>query len=254
MSLPMYSAALKKVVFPLLLIVMVMESCQKDSIEENPSPVPGANAIQVNFGAESMNVTAADSVIILLSKPGQPEPVSKKCVRQDQLFTASFNDIAAGDWKMSVAIYTNAAKENFLFTYEKDIRLPLSNNLVISAPNSLFTANWKSWLFVKDPAYTLKVPLDPTNPYFEIQVKNTHWDYLYMERNIRDQQSQVMVSADWECAGSCFENGPILKDQAAFAGFAQQVQGKNWKQGEITIFLINEAGGIDHTIYRLYDR
>lgn len=254
MSLQKPVSVLKKVVFPLLLMVLVLESCQKDTSEVNPSPVPRANTLQVSFGAESMNVTAADSVKIVLTKPGQPEPIGKKCVRQDNLFTASFNDIAAGDWKMTVEIYTNEVKQNFLFTYDQDVRLPLNNNLSISAPNNLFSANWKSWLFVKDPAYTVKVPLDPNNPYFEIRVKNTNWDYLYMERNIRDQQSQVMASAAWECAATCFENGPVLKDQAAFAVFSQQAQGKNWKQGEITIFLINEAGGIDHTIYRLYDR
>ncbi len=60
-----------------------------------------------------------------------------------------------------------------------------NQDVVIKGPVNELKKDWKIYCVMTNNArsFHITVPLDCTDPYFEVYAKNAEWDYLYLERN-----------------------------------------------------------------------
>lgn len=234
--------------------------CKKDQQKtvQDPPPGPGPDPIsvtkdlQVAFGAESIDITKTDSVVLRLVAEDKTV-IRKKCVKKDKTFQSGLNDIKAGTWLITAEVFTNEKESGNRFTLSKTVQLPLTEKFEIKAPTNKLTDQWAIWFLEDLGDVKLYVPADPADPLFEMEVEKPGWDFVYLQK-VLQVNNRPVDGADWKCEDNCFSGILNMKNNTHFFEFSQRAKSTAWNSYEVILQMIHIKEHLDLTMYRRYTR
>jgi len=228
-------------------------ACQKDVSADEPAPPPAPKSAHIAFGTASIGLDKADSVLVKLTNADKTKTLAGKAVKKSADYLVTLDTLPAGSWQMDLEVYSKPGNGGFKYTISKNVTLPLTEDLTINGPTALLADQWKSFLFIKETGFSVTVPLDPTDPAFEVRTFQGPWEYVNVERHVYKGTTELDADG-FQCNNNCFPGNGILKDNTYFVNFSNNVKTLDWNKGEIYIMLINTPTNDDKTIYWLYDR
>ncbi|MDF2191538.1 hypothetical protein [Paraflavitalea sp. CAU 1676] len=236
----------------LLLAGAWLAGCNKDK-EDEPVPEPVPKSAHIAFGTSSIGLAKADSVLVTLVNADKTKTITGKGAKKTTDYLVALDTLPAGNWQMDVTVYSKPGNGGFKYTLSKTLTLPLAEKLTIEGPTSLLADQWKSLLYIKEAGFSITVPLDPTDPAFEVRSFQGPWGYVNVERHLFKGTTSLDAEV-FQCGAECFPASNIISNNTTFADFSNRAKTKDWNKGEIYIFLINTATNDDKTIYWQYDR
>jgi hypothetical protein len=192
-----------------------------------------------------------DSATVVLKRQGSQTEYFLRLNKENNLLHFSLDGFSAGEWTASLYIYSRFNdKGGRQYRQSKTFTLPLAGAApVIDAPTGVATDAWKIFVFIRDNDYgvSITVPTDATDPYFDIQVADSKWNYFYVERTALLRHpgtgNEQMATAHWLCNNSCYTHDRMVRNTTAFIPFTQVVATKNWDNGETLAIVRNEQTG-----------
>lgn len=233
--------------------ITLIISCKKD--KHNPAPPPAEKELQVNFGTSSIAWNLVDSGFVVLKKEGVTTQVFKRFEKKTNALSFSIDDLTAGNWTAELYIFTRYNQSaGRRYRQDKTFTVPASGakqGITLPAPTGAVTDSWKPYAFFRDEGagVSIAVALDAVNPHFDIQVRDTQWDFFYIERyaNQRLQSGANAKVAEqiWMCddGDGCYTSDKFINDNTSFIPFTQEVGNKEWNNGLIIVVLNNGQGG-----------
>lgn len=239
----------------LLMASMYITACQKEVESEipDPTPVPSPKAVHVAFATGSIGLDKADSVLIKLTNADKTKTINGKAVKKTADYLIALDTLPAGSWQMDLEVYSKPTNGGFKYTLNKAVTLPLAEELIINGPTALLADQWKTLLFIKETGFSITVPLDPTNPAFEVRSFQGPWDYVNVERHLDNGTTEVAAEG-FQSGAEGFPADNIIRDNTTFIDFSNKAKTLTWTSGEIYVILVNIATNDDKTIYWKYDR
>jgi hypothetical protein len=136
------------------------------------------------------------------------------------------------------------------------IKLPASANITHDAPNGSINDIWKPRVVLKDAdnKFYAILAVNPEDPYFEINMTESKWKYLYVDRYVyllANGTSQPVASQEYE---KVFAGGVIgFTNHEAFRPFSNSVAGKTWTRFETYVNLLDNDR-YDRSLTYVYTR
>lgn len=247
--------------FLLLALALVIARCKKDKQEENP-PGNETNSLSVQFLAASIPINMVDSAVALLTKENTTTPVKKVLEKKNDHFRVSLEGLDAGNWSVRMYVYSRIANDNYPRRYDLDKTISLTamaKSFEYPAPEDRLKGDWRTRVILAeaDRSIVLTVALDPSDPYYNVEMKTTRWDYVYIDRTAVYQHSDGSQRNDgdsWECGEDCFQEGQLHFDANIFSGFSQRMANRNWIRTEMLGIFMNVNTGEERTFYYLYTK
>jgi hypothetical protein len=230
-----------------LTALLLAVSCKKD--KDNPT-TPEDKVLQVNFSTSSIDYNLVDSGFVILKKEGGANQVFKRFEKKTGALSVLIEDLSAGNWTAEMYIFSrHDDKAGRRFRQDKAFTLSsASQSVQLAAPTGSITDSWKPYAFFRDAArgISVAVALDNKDPHFDIQLKDTPWDYYYMERyaykRLAGGAKAQIGEGMWECRDNCFTSDRFIDNKTGFIPFAQQVGNKEWDNGLIIIVVADDDG------------
>lgn len=246
---------------------LLLPSCKKNKDgnkdpDEQKQEIPVANQLKVYFDNTTVDFARYDSGFVLLQREGTITQYLQRFVKDDKVIKIDIDGLTEGKYHiimhLNVRLKNNNKEIWRQYRYEKDIQI-VQSGVVIKGPVNELKKDWKIYCVMSDnnKRYHITIPLDCTDPYFEVYAKNAEWDYLYLERNAMKRNSSgspTRVGAmHFECSENCFDNNGNLADAVTFKDWSEMISTKQWDAGELLIQLLHQNTGEDITIFHVYD-
>lgn len=246
-------------------------SCSKNKGNNEPvpepapdyptAPVPGE--LQVHFDATTIELARVDSGYVLLQREGTGIQYLKKFIKGNQLLKVDIDGMPEGQYSASLVLDMKLKNDNKViwrqFRVKKDLRL-VQAGVAVKAPLNELKKEWKSYAVLSDAtrSYRLTVPMDCSDPYFELLSNDPKWEYMYFERAAYKRtgpNSKTPLGAkSFECAnGECFDGNGFIIDSAIFKDWSENISNYPWDNAEIFLILLHEDTGNDLTILHSFD-
>lgn len=239
---------------------------EKDK-EEEPAPdyptTPVPGELQVHFDASTIELARVDSGYIVLQRAGSNTPYLKKFVKGNHLLKIDIDDLAEGQYSASFVLDMKLKNDNKViwrqFRVKKDLQL-VQAGVAVKAPVNELKKEWKPYVVLSDAnrSYRLTVPMDCSDPYFELLSNDPQWEYVHFERAAYKRtgpNSKTPLGAKaFECAnGECFDGNGFIIDTQTFKDWSENISAYPWDNAEIFLMLLNENTGKDITILHSFD-
>jgi hypothetical protein len=245
----------------LLALALVIARCKKDDKEGNP-PGDGKNRLTVQFSPASIPFNMVDSAVAFFTKENTTLPVKKLLEKKSDQLTVSLEELTAGNWSVRIYVYSRIANDNNSRRYDLDKTVTLdasAKSIEYTAPDGQLQGEWKTRVILAetDKSVVLTVALDPTDPYYDMQVKTTQWDNVYIDRTAvynNTDGSQHNDGGSWECDEECFQNGQFHFDPNSFSAFSQRMANRTWVRTEIFSIFMNVTTGEEKIFYYTYTK
>lgn len=252
-------------------IGLLLMSCNKgkdgnndtDGPDDPQLSQPVADQLKVYFDKSTVEFARYDSGFVVLQREGTGIQYLKRFVKGNKSLKIDIDDLTEGKYKAILYLNVKLKNDNKAiwrqFRYEKDIQI-LRSGVVIKGPVNNLKQEWKSYGVMTDAARSihLTVPLDCTDPYFEITMNDRQWDYIYLERvayKKKTDGSKTHLGADsFECiGGGCVDNNGNRAESNTFKIWSAKISATQWDSGEFFIMLVNESTGKDAIISHHFD-
>jgi hypothetical protein len=241
-----------------MLAVFALQACKKDR-PSNGSPAE--KSMVINFNSGGISLVQVDSAVIVLKKQGSNTPYYRKFDKGTGSLTLAMDDTQTGNWTAEIAIYTKKATDNSsrMFTRSVGFSLPLTSNLTLTPPTGEIGGVWKPHVVLSSDNSDVVVVLAANNedPYFDVRVKDSKWDYFYIERYAfnRNGGMNEQVAADaWECYASCYTSDKLIVNTTDFQDFSNTVKTKAWNNSEVFIIVADLETQQERTFFYHYDK
>ena len=152
-------------------------------------------------------------------------------------FRINLQDLAAGYYKAEILAYSKKRADFTArqFALLKEIVLPLEQAAVVNAPTGIFNDSWyqRAVFFGGQQKAVIIVAMDPRDGYYEVRFKEDKWKLLQIERYSIDVN--VLVAAKSKTRN--IEGLVGFSEYWDFVSYVEKMNGKNWTQGFITVFV-----------------
>lgn len=230
-----------------LTVLLMTASCKKDN--DAPAP-PQDKVLQVNFSNATVDLNQVDSGFVILKKEGAANQFFKRFEKKTGALSIDIDDLSAGNWTAELYIFSRFDdKAGRRYRQDKTFSIAATSQSVqLNAPTGTITDSWKPFAFFRDAArgISVAVALDNKDPHFDIEVRDTPWDFYYIERyaskRIPGGGKQQIGEGIWECHDNCFTSDKLIDNNTAFLPFTQQVGNKEWDNGLIIIVVTDYQG------------
>jgi hypothetical protein len=232
-------------------------SCSKNPVVEVPLT---EKQLLVGFNAATIPVNLVDSAMVIFKKKGSTTQYLKRFDKGPASMQVAIDDLPNGEWTAEMYIDGRSGNDTSRRQYRqeksftKDLR---PGNVILNAPAGTIADAWKPSVILTDGAREVQVivPLDNTDPGFEIRMKDKSWSQFFIERlaNHRTQAgNETMASARWECSGNCHTHDNWIFNTTAFRDFSEKVKTKTWNNGEISVEIKGNAPGKALSFFYIY--
>lgn len=242
-----------------ILSVFILASCKKDN-KPAPQPVIEKNLV-ISFGNGTIPVSQVDSADVVLKKQGSNTPIYRRFDKGAAGLNLLMDDTQSGNWTAEITIYTKKGTDNSSRMYTRSIgfTLPLASNLTVAGPTNDLQGNWKQHVVLAsiNNQVVVVVAADNADPYFDIRVKDSKWDYFYIERHAYNRigNNNEPIAADaWDCYTSCYTHDKLIVNTTGFANYAEFMRNKVWNNSELFIIVADAESGNEETFYYTYDK
>lgn len=253
------------------LVGMMSAACSKnndkDKEKENEEetvypdkPTPGE--FQVHFDASTIELARVDSGYVLLQRAGTGIQYLKKFIKGNQLLKVDIDGMAEGQYSVSIVLDMKLKNDNKViwrqFRVKKDLPL-VQTGVAVKAPVNELKKDWKPYVVISDAArsFQLTVPMDCTDPYFELLSRDPKWDYVYFERAAYKRTGGTGKTAQgawsFQCDNQCFDGNGFIIDAEEFKDWSGMMNTKQWDNADVFLILAHQDTGEDYTILHNFD-
>jgi hypothetical protein len=246
------------------LSLVALTACSKSKSDPQPAPVP-ANSLGIRFSATTIAIEQVDSATIVLQKQGSQTQYFQRFDKGNGLLQVSVESLSAGEWTARMFIYTRAEKEDKgqgvrMYEQQKTFTLPLNGaSIDLAAPTGKLTDSWKPFVFIRDNVNRISafIPMDATDPAFQVIVADSKWSWFYVERSTHKYQgigNLLLTTGTWTCTSGCFTHQNAIINNTAFIPFSQEAPTKNWDNGEVMVIVKNMETGMEKQYFSRYNK
>jgi hypothetical protein len=250
----------------LLVTLMFLESCEKESVQPAPSPI--VYDLKINL---QLDTKTYDSVIVLFSRPDAQ--VQKKLVidETNHRASATIEAIDTGTWKIAIAEYRSIQPGSETHEDNGTVSLIIaSNTTVINSDGLTITGNGQhpqTGLAISWTAYFdyylhssnkrlkafLRLPEDPLNPLVELTTFDPSLIYVYADRTFYN--SGTDGSAHFVRGSGAFEVYEKIEhvvDTTSLLPVVSAVKDKNWNLADALVIIEGSNDNEELTVYHIW--
>jgi len=242
------------------LLLSITSSCKKENNPGGDHPSVEKDIV-ISFQQQGISMSQVDSAMIVFKKQGSQQFVLKRFDKQTNFMNVVTEDLSAGNYTMDIYIYTKKAADNSSRMYSRSIgvTLPLSSNHVMTAPTGEINGVWDPHIVLASANNEAVIVLaaDNADPYFDVRVKDSKWDYFYIDRiafNRNGGMNEQIAAGSWECSSNCYTNDKVIVNTTAFVPFNNEVKTKQWNNGEIYIILYDSETDEELSFFYTYNK
>ncbi len=98
----------------------------------------------------------------------------------------------------------------------------IKNSITLNAPTGSITDAWKSYAFFRYVAegISVSVPIDASNPHFDVEVGEAKWNHFYIERYASNRltggANAKVAEQIWDCTSGCYTSDRFINNSTAF--------------------------------------
>lgn len=233
-------------------LFLLVPACKKTD-----SPV---TQLIIKFTSPGIALNQIELATVVFTKVGSSEKIHKALEKTVSALQTPLTGLSAGNWQAEIHLRTTKGADGYQrkFILKKTFTWP-TTSIALTAPTGKMTDNWQQFVLLGNlnAGAIITVPLDPTDPYFEMHVLDKKWDYFYIDRSIRNQNgttNEYIDQAEWECSANCFTEEDKIIDSTAFAPFSNRAKSKTWNNGEIFVILLNVRTGMENIYLFRYEK
>ena len=250
------------------LVGMLSSACSKNNDkdeEKEPDTVypdkPTPGEFQVHFDASTIELARVDSGYIVLQRAGTAIQYLKKFIKGNQLLKVDIDGLVEGQYSVSIVLDMKLKNDNKViwrqFRVKKDLQL-LQAGVAVKAPVNELKKDWKPYVVLSDVtrSFQLTVPMDCTDPYFELLSRDPKWDYVYLERAAyKHNGTGKTAQGGWsfQCDNGCFDGNRFIINSEEFKDWSGMMSVKQWDNADVFLILAHQDTGEDYTILHNFD-
>ena len=235
--------------FPLLLVLLFLVSCTKETNQEQPHSGTALKEFIVPTN-HYLHVADVDSAIAHWQSGGVTKIV-RLHVRNDSLF-APLTSFPAGDGLMTIRIYSRHKLHGYSLQYERTGNITLHHNHLIrfSAPGGMNDLSWNPRIILQhnNPSgfhVTAIVGIRPNDPYFEFRDVDPNWRHKAMVGRFYFEQGTAAEVAGgvWNCQ-NCLDASGNYTNNTFFSFLPTQIGNRSWNRIEFFIKLYQSESSV----------
>ena len=224
-----------------LVLTAPIISCNKDN---NLSPAePVEKKLVINLQNSVINTADIDSANVVLKKQGALNPVFQRLIKGTNTLETTIDGLPAGEWIAELDLYTKKQTDGKSYEYvaSKTFAITSGTGVVsINGPTFQSGDGWKKRLVLSttDNDIVVIIPVDVTDPYFEIRTKGLQWNFFSVERTAVSGTA-VVANKKWICNNGCPGDDRLIYDSSEFVPFTDIIKTTPWTRNEIVISVGN---------------
>ena len=233
-------------------LMSLLSSCLKQTMD-----APTERKLTIAFTPQTLQMSDIDSAAVVFQKQNTLVPYYYRFQKFDHYLEVNLEDITSGNWTASLVVYTKKTNDNKSSQYNASLNFvaeQISGILILGPTSNSTSTVWNKSLVLSTPDNEIisVIPYDVTDPTFEVRVKNSNWDEVYIERSVYKRtggMNELLGEATWSCTSSCFGSDRIIFNKQAFATFAQQNKARNWNNAEAVVILKDNDLNVEKELF-----
>ncbi|QEC40452.1 hypothetical protein [Pseudobacter ginsenosidimutans] len=244
---------------------LLLTACKKNgdgNNDQDEQDTPVANQLKIYFDNSTVDFARYDSGFVVMQREGTGNQYLKRFVKGNKFLKIDIDDLQEGKYRTTIHLNVKMKNGNGAiwrqFRYEQDLQV-LKSGVVIKGPVNELKKDWKIYTVMTDNVKSvhITIPLDCTDPYFEVYVNDDRWKYFYIERvaykkGAGDNRTSLGAMS-FECQGDCYDGNGNIADDETFKDWSAMLGSKQWDIGEYFIQLLGEREEDDLTILHSFD-
>jgi hypothetical protein len=225
-----------------LVLAVTIISCNKTT-NPIPEPKPTENKFVVNLVNSIVKTEDIDSANIVFKKQGSFNPVFQRLIKNTNTLETTIDGLSAGEWTAELDLYTR--KQANGKSYEHIASKPFTitsgtGTISIDGPTMQTVDGWKKRLVLStsDNDIVVIIPVDVTDPYFEIRTSGLQWNFFSVERTAVSGTA-VVANKKWVCNNDCPGNDRLIYNSNEFIPFTDIIKTSSWTRNDIVISVGN---------------
>ena len=224
-----------------LVLAATIISCKKDNDISPTDPVE--KKLVINLQNSVVNTADIDSANVVLKKQGSLNPVFQRLIKGTTTLETTIDGLPAGEWTAELDLYTKKQTDGKSYEHiaTKTFTITAGTGIItINGPSLQSTDGWKKRLVLSttDNDIVVIIPVDVTDPYFEIRTKGFQWNFFSVERTALSGTA-VVANKKWICNNDCPGNDRLIYNSDEFVSFTEIIKTSPWTRNEIVISVGN---------------
>ena len=241
--------------------MIFLHSCKKDdiAIPDPPPPVVGDRTFEIQFNQNTIALEEVDSVVVIFKKTNSNISSLQRFRKLNGKLVTTLESFPTAEFNAEVFLYTKGPHLNKSFQFTRSMRFMISNMIkTVStiAPGISGSNSWEKHVVMFAEDIRIIIPLDHTNPYFELRTQNPRWDAFSVEKAAFNRTGNInaQVSSQlYECK-DCFFLNRNISNKEAFVPFASGLLNKSWNNGEVTVRITDVEQKTTWEFYHAWNR
>lgn len=220
-----------------LVLAAPIISCSKNN--DTIPPVPVEKKLVINLQNSLVKTEEIDSARVVFRKQGSLNPVFQRLTKGLNTLETTIDSLPAGEWTAELDLYTKKQPDDksYQLVASKTFTItPGTGVVMINGPVLQGADGWKKRLVLSttDNDIVVIIPVDVTDPYFEIRTKGLQWNFFSVERTAVSGTA-VVANKKWVCNSDCPGNDRLIYNSDAFVPFTEIIRTSPWTRNEIVI-------------------
>lgn len=225
-----------------LVLAATVISCNKNNDTIQPVPVVEKKLV-INLQNSIVKTEEIDSASVVLTKQGSLNPVFQRLIKGLNTLETTIDGLSAGAWTAELDLYTKKQPDgkSYQLVANKPFTITSGTGIVtITGPSLQATDGWKKRLVLSttDNDIVVIIPVDVTDPYFEIRTKGLQWNLFSVERTAVNGTA-VVANKKWVCNNDCPGDDRLIYNSDTFVSFTEIIKTSPWTRNEIVISVGN---------------
>ena len=265
-------------------VMLLLSACLYEETIAPDGARPDSDVVATNLNTQIQFPVAKayDSAFIIFRN--DEEEIKQKLILDHDWFVASgaVADISRGTWEISISFFTTVDKNYKSLESNAVAHLEITSTArdLVSKQNVIFInnesniqkpLNWVEYYYYQlhmysdnldTPEGSLRLPLDPTNPFVEIVTFKPKWIYAYADRSFYNRS--LDGNRNYYQGGSAFEVygqsgitydrlAKTIVDTTSLASGISKVLNKEWNYVDCLVIVSGADSRDELLIYHVWD-
>ena len=221
-----------------LVLAVTIISCNKTT-NPIPGPEPTEKKIVINLVNSIVKTEQVDSANIVFKKQGSLTPIFQRLVKGTNTLETTIDGLSAGEWTAELDLYTKKQADGKSYEHIAIKTFSITSGtgtIALNGPSMQTTDGWKRRLVLStsDNDIVVIIPVDVTDPYFEIRTRGLQWNFFSVERTAVSGNA-VVANKKWVCNNDCPGNDRLIYNSDEFIPFTDIIKTSSWTRNDIFI-------------------